>query len=354
MRIQTLLNRVEKFNSFVYGAARLAEHDDGPVLVVQMEPRTNSRVFCSGCGRPGPVYDRLEPRRFEFVPVWGILVFLAYRMRRVDCKRCGVTVEMVPWCDGKNRLMTTYRWFLAPWARRLSWSEVGSIFRTSWDSVCRAVEHAVECGLAHWDLSQVTALGVDEIAWRAKAVTRAKGVNGPKRSHAPKGSTGQSGHTRQRGQNSITFVGGGPGLRRGELGFSPLHRRRPETVEVQGHQPRGQKPLNLIRVRAEPGNGRREAALLERGQRLRYRLGGPSQARPMEFRGSEHPGLMLIPESGGGLPSSRPRGILSTFPAPAPCGTIAPGGYRHADRDADRIRRRHAPPPRRRRADAGP
>jgi hypothetical protein len=108
MRIQTILNRVEKFKSFVYGAAHLEEHVDGPVLVVQMEPRKNSRVFCSGCGSPGPIYDRLEPRRFEFVPVWGILVSLAYRMRRADCKRCGVTVEMVPWCDGKNRLTTTY------------------------------------------------------------------------------------------------------------------------------------------------------------------------------------------------------------------------------------------------------
>jgi transposase len=27
-----------------------------------MVPRKNSRVFCSGCGRPGPVYDRLEER----------------------------------------------------------------------------------------------------------------------------------------------------------------------------------------------------------------------------------------------------------------------------------------------------
>jgi transposase len=165
MRIQTILNRVEKFKSFVYGEASLEERDDGPALVVRMEPRKNSRVFCSGCGRPGPVYDRLEERRFEFVPLWGILVFLAYRMRRVDCRRCGVTVEMVPWCDGKNQLTTTYRWYLATWAKRLSWSEVGSIFRTSWDSVCRAVDYAVEWGLRHRDLSGVTALGVDEIAW---------------------------------------------------------------------------------------------------------------------------------------------------------------------------------------------
>jgi transposase len=166
MRIQTILNRVEKFKSFSYGEARLEEHKDGPAIVVQMTPRKNGRPFCSGCGRPGSVYDRLEERRFEFVPVWGILVFLAYRMRRVDCKRCGVTVEMVPWCDGKNQLTTTYRWFLATWAKRLSWSETASIFRTSWDSVCRAVEHAVEWGLAHRDLSGVTAVGIDEVAWQ--------------------------------------------------------------------------------------------------------------------------------------------------------------------------------------------
>ncbi len=165
MRIQTILNRVEKFKSFVYSNARLEEQEDGPALVVKVLPRKNSRPHCSGCGRPGAVYDHLPERRFEFVPIWGIVVFLTYEMRRVDCKRCGVTVEMVPWGEGKNRLTTTYRWFLSTWAKRLSWSDVASIFRTSWDSVCRAVEHAVDWGLAHRDLSGLTAVGVDEVAW---------------------------------------------------------------------------------------------------------------------------------------------------------------------------------------------
>jgi hypothetical protein len=38
---------------------------------------------------------------------------------------------------------------------------VAAIFRTSWDSVCRAVGHAVEWGLAHRDLSGLTAVGID-------------------------------------------------------------------------------------------------------------------------------------------------------------------------------------------------
>src|SRR5262245_6025484 len=164
MRIQTILNRVEKFKSFTYGEASLEEHDDGPALVVQVRPRKNGKPRCSGCGRRGRAYARLEERRFELVPLRGAVVFLSYGMRRVDCRRCGVTVEMVPWCDGKNQLTTTYRWFLATWAKRLSWSEVAASFRTSWNSVCRAVDHAVEWGLAHRDLSEVSALGVDEIA----------------------------------------------------------------------------------------------------------------------------------------------------------------------------------------------
>lgn len=87
-------------------------------------------------------------------------------MRRVNCQACGVTVERVPWCDGKNQQTTTYRWFLARWARRLSWSEVGRIFHTSWESVWRAVEYAVNWRLAHRDLSGITAVGIDEVAWK--------------------------------------------------------------------------------------------------------------------------------------------------------------------------------------------
>jgi transposase len=107
----------------------------------------------------------MAERRFEFVPLWGIVVFFLYAMRRVDCERCGVTVETVPWAQGKHQITTTYAWFLARWAKRLSWIEVARAFRTSWETVFRSVEMAVEWGRAHMEMDGITAIGVDEILW---------------------------------------------------------------------------------------------------------------------------------------------------------------------------------------------
>ena len=100
--------------------------------------------------------------------MWGIQVFFLYAMRRVNCQRCGVKVERVPWAEGKNHLTTTYAWFLARWAKRLSWKECADAFETSWDSVFRAAKMAVAWGLAHRSLDNVTAIGIDEICWRKK------------------------------------------------------------------------------------------------------------------------------------------------------------------------------------------
>jgi hypothetical protein len=113
MQVKTILNRVQKHRCFVYGAVRLLEELGEILIEAEIRPRVNSRPTCSGCQLPGPGYDTLAPRRFEFVPLWGIKVFFVYAMRRVDCERCGVVVETVPWVEGKNHLTRTYAWFLA-------------------------------------------------------------------------------------------------------------------------------------------------------------------------------------------------------------------------------------------------
>jgi len=135
MLVKIVLNRVHPIKGFVYERDRFV----GNHIEVEVRPRRGSRRACSGCGRPGPGYDTLPERRFDFVPLWALGVVLVYVMRRVDRAHCGVTVERVPWGDGKRRLTRAHAVFLARWAGRLSWKEVASIFQTSWEAVYRSV-----------------------------------------------------------------------------------------------------------------------------------------------------------------------------------------------------------------------
>jgi transposase len=168
MQIKSILNQIQLHHGFVYGTVRLVEKAKRKLLEIEIRPRKGRRPICSVCGSPGPGYDTLSIRRFEFVPFWGIAVFFLYAMRRVDCARCGVKVERVPWAEGKNHLTTTYAWFLAKWAKRLSWKEVADAFQTKWDNVFRSVKMAVAWGLANRNLDNIAAIGIDEICWKKK------------------------------------------------------------------------------------------------------------------------------------------------------------------------------------------
>ncbi len=161
MQLKTILNRVQKHRSFVYETVRFV----GEQIEVELRARKNSQAICSGCHRPAPGYDSLARRRFEFVPLWNLKVFFLYAPRRVECRSCGVKVEQLPWSEGKHRLTRAYAWFLARWAKRMSWSEVAQVFRTSWENVFRSVEMAVEWGRKHMDLNDIGAIGIDEIQW---------------------------------------------------------------------------------------------------------------------------------------------------------------------------------------------
>ena len=164
LQLITILNRCHRFPGFVYHQARFSS--DHKSIEIAVRARKGSRAVCSRCHQPGPGYDQLAERCFEFIPFWGFLVFLMYSMRRVDCRRCeAVVVEEVPWSDGKRTLTRAYMLFLARWARKLSWKETAEAFRTSWEKVFDAVEYVVTFGLEHRLLGQIDAIGVDEIQY---------------------------------------------------------------------------------------------------------------------------------------------------------------------------------------------
>ena len=94
MLLKTILNRLQKHSGFVYEKDRLVEEGEQPPRVeVEVRPRAGSRARCSNCGRPGPGYDTLPQRRFEFVPLWGLKVFLLYAPRRVAWAKASATAS---------------------------------------------------------------------------------------------------------------------------------------------------------------------------------------------------------------------------------------------------------------------
>jgi hypothetical protein len=77
MELITILNHCHRHRGFVYQHARFGA--DKKSIEVDVRPREGSAAVCSGCHQPAPGYDHLPQRCFEFIPLWGFLVFLLYR-----------------------------------------------------------------------------------------------------------------------------------------------------------------------------------------------------------------------------------------------------------------------------------
>ena len=96
LQLKTILNRVQHFVGFVYREVRLRCRQGKPHSIeILVEPHGGIRRRCSRCQRPAPGYDCLPPRRWLFVPLWGIPTYFYYAPRRVRCP--GTVSVSRPW-----------------------------------------------------------------------------------------------------------------------------------------------------------------------------------------------------------------------------------------------------------------
>jgi transposase len=163
LEVKTLLNWVQPLEGFVYAEAKRDERGGAKRIEVAIRADARCRPRCGRCLRHCRGYDRQPVRRWGFVPLWAIAVELVYAPRRVECPRCGVRVEHMPWSRGKRPWSVAMMVFLAGWARRLSWKETARAFGVSWEAVFRSVEWVVQWGLGHRVIGPVEAIGIDEI-----------------------------------------------------------------------------------------------------------------------------------------------------------------------------------------------
>ena len=160
VRIETLVKETLDLEGF-----RVARVEGGTEeIVVRIVADGRYAPRCGQCGEKAKYRDKRRERRYRHVPLWGIPVTLVYTLRRVRCKRCGLRVEAVPWAEGKQRFTRAMSVTMAEWAKLLPWSHVARMFGCSWSTVQQAVKAVVAYGRERQDLSELTHIGVDEIA----------------------------------------------------------------------------------------------------------------------------------------------------------------------------------------------
>lgn len=134
-------------------------------LVADVAPTTR-RPYCSGCGRPvAAVYDG-RVRLWRHLDLGGMTLRLRSRLRRVDCPRCGVVIELVPWGAPGSWFTHDFEDQAAYLAQRADKTTVAAMLRIAWVTVGALVARVVARRAPPDRLAGLTHIGVDELSYR--------------------------------------------------------------------------------------------------------------------------------------------------------------------------------------------
>jgi transposase len=138
---------------------------NGEGLVVEVVPTTRI-ARCSGCMcRVRAVHDRRE-RNWRHLDVGPFRMWLRYAIRRVNCPRCGVVVEFVPWAESQSWFTYDFEEQVAYLAQRMDKTTLCSLMRIAWRTVGAIIERVVPRHRAADPLDGLTRIGVDELSYR--------------------------------------------------------------------------------------------------------------------------------------------------------------------------------------------
>jgi zinc-finger of transposase IS204/IS1001/IS1096/IS1165 len=142
MRATTLLSKILGLKAT---RVRSVSCDDEG-LVVQVVPTTRI-ARCSGCMcRVHAVHDRRE-RDWRHLDVGPFRLRLRYAIRRVDCPRCGVVVEFVPWAESQSWFTYDFEEQVAYLAQRADKTTLSALMRIAWARARRPARSAVRSPL---------------------------------------------------------------------------------------------------------------------------------------------------------------------------------------------------------------
>jgi transposase len=72
-----------------------------------------------------------------------MMLHLRYDIRRVDCLRCGVKVERVPWAETSSWFTRSFEDHVAYLAQHCDKTTISSLMRIAWDTVGTIIQRVV-------------------------------------------------------------------------------------------------------------------------------------------------------------------------------------------------------------------
>ncbi len=134
-------------------------------LVIDVAPTTR-RARCGCCGRKCRAGYDARQRRWRHLDFAGMRVELRYRIRRVDCSRCGVTTEMVPWAAPSSTFTYDFEDTVALLAQSTDKTTVCKLMGIAWETVGAVVTRVVARRGSESLLDDLRQIGIDEVSYK--------------------------------------------------------------------------------------------------------------------------------------------------------------------------------------------
>jgi transposase len=134
-------------------------------IVIDVTPTT--RVpRCGSCGRKCSSGYDARPRRWRHLDFGGMEVVLRYAIRRVNCGRCGVATELVPWAGPASKFTYDFEDMVALLAQKADRTTVSEWMAIAWETVGNVVQRVVGRRGSKDLLDDLSHIGIDEISYK--------------------------------------------------------------------------------------------------------------------------------------------------------------------------------------------
>lgn len=168
---RTLLDRLGGWDGFEVAAVTTEDDLQRDVLgmparrlVIELRPKEDAAKRCSRCGEIVAEVHDVTLRRVRDLPLGEWDTWLVIPRARLECPRCGPTIEDVPWLDRYQRMTKRLAEKIAALATVLPIKHVAEWFRVSWGTVKQIDQRALERRLGSLDLRGVRRIAIDEFA----------------------------------------------------------------------------------------------------------------------------------------------------------------------------------------------